>query len=428
MKRKSYVFGSLRRVAVVVLVIVLASCGGSGGGGDSTAVVDDAGFLAFSNFQAASVVIGQTDFVSNSSGVTAASFSGLFGNPVVDNGFLYLPDYSNSRVLGFNSIPTSNGASADFVLGQVDFSSFDYAVTQSGMGGPQSLSVDEGKLFITDYDFSRVTIYATVPITGPGSADVVVGQPDFTSDDMVVSSSGLDSPESAFAVAGKLIVADSFNNRVLIWNTVPTASGAAADIVLGQDDFISNAANDDDQDGSLDIEPTARTLNYPTGVWSDGTRLVVLDTDNNRVLIWNSFPTVNFTPADLVLGQGDFVHDAADDDNQDGTPDAEPSARTLDAPYDGVFCKNDQLFVADYDNNRILIWNTFPTSNFATADIVLGQFDFTGDASNDADQDGSDDGTPSAITLDSPIGIYVEGNKLIVADSGNNRYLIYEGL
>jgi len=33
-------------------------------------------------------------------------------------------------------------------------------------------------------------------------------------------------------------------------------------------------------------------------------------------------------------------------------------------PYDGVFSNGTQLFVDDQMNNRILVWNTFPTANF----------------------------------------------------------------
>ena len=32
-------------------------------------------------------------------------------------------------------------------------------------------------------------------------------------------------------------------------------------------------------------------FNYPTDVWSDGTRLFVVDQGNNRILGWNTFPT-----------------------------------------------------------------------------------------------------------------------------------------
>ncbi|MEO7523220.1 MAG: hypothetical protein ABIT58_03960 [Ferruginibacter sp.] len=37
-------------------------------------------------------------------------------------------------------------------------------------------------------------------------------------------------------------------------------------------------------------EASAATLLYPSGVWSDGIKLIVADAWNHRVLIWNSFP------------------------------------------------------------------------------------------------------------------------------------------
>ena len=42
----------------------------------------------------------------------------------IQNGKLYIADTQNHRVLIFNSIPTANGAAADVVLGQPDFSTF----------------------------------------------------------------------------------------------------------------------------------------------------------------------------------------------------------------------------------------------------------------------------------------------------------------
>ncbi len=45
----------------------------------------------------------------------------------------------------------------------------------------------------------------------------------------------------------------------------------------------------------------------PQGVWIQGSKLFVADTQNNRVLIWNTIPTQNNQPADVVLGQPDFT-------------------------------------------------------------------------------------------------------------------------
>ena len=212
------------------------------------------------------------------------------------------------------------------------------------------------------------------------------------------------------------------NNRVLIWNTIPASNNVAADIVLGQQDFTHCAVNDTNNDGATDAV-SASTLKYPAGVWTDGTRLVVSDFGNNRVLIWNSFPASHFTPADVVLGQSDFVKFAVNDDNQDGTNDMAATARTLNNPY-GVNSNGSQLYLADYGNSRVLIWNSFPSASFTPADVVLGQANFTNRRANDSNGDGMTD-TASARTLKAPSAVYTTGNQLIVTDNANHRVLIY---
>jgi hypothetical protein len=426
MKRTLKPYLRLFLTALAFSALALTGCGGgdngSSGGGNPP--------LTFVNNQAAGVVIGQADFSggnANRGGTVAANtLDSPFGNPVVYNGMLYLPDYNNARVLGFNSIPAANGASADFVIGQTDLVSavIPATPTASNMSGPQTLLVDSDKLFLVDYDLNRLTIYNSVPTAAtanPGTANLVVGQPDFT------TAAGLDPPtnasliipESAAVAGGKLIVTDSGNNRVLIWDPVPTANNAPATLVLGQPDVSSNAPNNDPTTPGT---PSARSLSNPTGVWSDGTRLVVADSDNNRVLIWNSFPSTNQAAADVVLGQQDFTGSNAN--NDPAAASGTPTARTLSFPY-AVFSKNGRIFLADQDNSRVLVWNSFPTLNQTPADVVLGQVDFSHNAAND-------DGTgvsslPTATRLAFPSGLYVNGGKLFVADGGNNRYLIYNG-
>jgi hypothetical protein len=125
-----------------------------------------------------------------------------------------------------------------------------------------------------------------------------------------------------------------------------------------------------------------------------------------------------------VLGQSAFDRFQSNDDDQDGLSGA-ASARTLSYPYFLAASPAGQLFVADLFNNRVLGWNSIPTSDFAPADIVLGQSDFTRYHCNDADQDGVSDG-PSAQTLCYPAGLHVIDDRLVVTDNQNYRYLIYQ--
>lgn len=388
--------------------------------------------LTLSSFQNASVVIGQTNFggaTANQGGAAGANtISSTYGNVAHHNGVLYISDYDNNRILGFNSVPAVNNQVADFVLGQPDFTTTTPGVTSTIFSGPQTVAIDDGKMFAASFNNHRVLIWNTVPASGGVAPDVVVGQADFTSNATGCTSTNLNEPQTLWAADGKLIVTDFANHRVLIWNSIPTINNQPADIVLGQQSFSNCAANDLNDDGTPDT-PSASTLRNPGGVWSDGTRLVVLDSSNNRVLIWNSFPTTNFTPADLVLGQSDFVHVTANDDDQNIVVDAPgnvSTARTMRFPFAGVYSNGEQLFIADNGNNRLLVWNTFPTSSFAPADVVLGQGDFVHTAQNDDNQDNVADASPTARTLGGPTGVNHVGTQLIVSDLNNNRVLIYD--
>jgi len=193
--------------------------------------------------------------------------------------------------------------------------------------------------------------------------------------------------------------------------------------VLGQNDFTT-CVNNNDGSGSSG-SPSAANLDYPSGAWSDGTRLVIVDSDNARVLIWKTFPTSNFQAADIVLGQNDFTCNVSDNDGTCAS--GSPSANNMNYPYIGVFSNGTQLFVTDDSNHRVMIWDTFPTTNFQAANVVLGQNDFTCDVS---DNDGSGtctSGSPSAQNLDAPDGVVQSGNQLIVTDRDNNRFLVYNG-
>lgn len=351
----------------------------------------------FNNGQAAAFVVGQPDFTSAGAGAGPAGLNFPQSNVHSSGGNLYIADNLNNRILVFNSIPASNGASADFAIGQPDLVTTTSGTSSTALDAPLNPVISSGRLFVADQNNSRVAIYNTVPATSPGTIDVVAGQPDKVSSGGSCTATGLDFPEAVWAAGNRMVVADTGNNRVLIWNSIPTVDNTPADLVLGSGSFtICNL-----------VAPSANSFDRPTGVWTDGTRLVVVDQTNSRVLIWNTFPTTNGQAADLVLGQTDFTSSGS---NQGGAA----SAGTLSFPFAGVFVDNDQLFIADNGNNRVLIWNRFPTTNGQAADQVLGQANFTDTSSS-----------TSQTTLDFPAGVFVSGTQLFISDVGNNRILIH---
>ncbi|MGB5965233.1 MAG: hypothetical protein WBF77_08755 [Sulfurimonadaceae bacterium] len=369
--------------------------------GDGFTVVNDS-----AHTHAASVVIGQPDFDSDTNRATAADSSSYpYGNPTVVDGMLYLPDTRNNRLVGHNVVPTSYPNAADFAIGQENLTDALAGNSAFQNFGMQTVTVTNGKLFVADWGNNRILIYNQRPISGPGKADVVVGQTDFGESGSDTKNNRLDSPESLYVTGNKLIVADSLNNRVLIWSSIPTISGAAADIVLGHSDFTTKFSN----------EVNASTLNFPTAVWSDGTQLFVLDAGNNRIMIWDSFPTSSNQKATTVLGQVDFVSNLSNQGNGNI-----PSATSLSfsGKGGGLYCNGSQLFVADNANNRILIWDNFPLTTGEAASGLIGQ--------NGFDRASSDyRATPADDSFSNPTGVYQFYNKLIVTDTDNNRYLIF---
>jgi hypothetical protein len=416
-------------VATAVLTLaVFISPVTSQAGDDSEVVASTDATISVSNFQAASVVIGQADFSGSMpdeglGSPAADSLSNGFGPAAVGpTGVLYLSDENNQRVLGFNEIPSSNGVDADFVLGQPNLTSSGEANGANQFGGPQSPVISGKELLVSDWYNSRILIWKKAPTTTQAPANFVVGQAKFGTRNGTCSAKGLDAPETISVGGGKLVVADSDNARVLIFKKIPKKNGQKANIVLGQNNFTTcvELNNGKGAPGA----PSAANFSYPAGVWTDGKRIVVTDEDESRVLIWTTFPKKNFQPADIVLGQPDFTSDV--ENNNGAGASGLPSAENMNMPYDGVFSNGTQLFVDDQNNNRILVWNTFPTANFTPADAVLGQPNFTcGVANNDGS--GCTSGAPSASNLNQPTGVFQSGSQLIVTD-GNARYLIYNGL
>ncbi|WP_423960417.1 hypothetical protein [Candidatus Binatus sp.] len=411
-----------------MLVITMFIAPMTHAGDDDSAVTSSPdATISLSNFQAAAVVIGQADFSGSmpnqgTGNAAADTISSGFGPAAVGpTGVLYLSDESNQRVLGFNGIPSSSDADADFVLGQPNLTSTGPANGANQFGGPQSPVISGKQLLVSDWYNSRVMIWKKAPTTTQVPANFVVGQVKFGPRNGACTAKGMNAPETISVAGGKLVVADSSNSRVLIFKKIPKKNGQKADIVLGQNNFKTCVTlnNGTGVSGS----PSNANFSYPAGVWTDGTRIVVTDEDESRVLIWTKFPTKNFQPANIVLGQPDFSSDVENNNGSGGS--GVPSAKNMNMPYDGVFSNGTQLFVDDQKNHRILVWNTFPTANFAPADVVIGQPDFNCGVSNN---DGTcHEGTASASNLSDPTGVVQVGNQLIVTD-GNARYLVYNGM
>lgn len=374
------------------------------------------------------VVIGQPDFRSNALNNTNRPSGSSFYGPraVLKFGSKWIVvDTFNNRVLiydgGLAGIPV--------VLGQP--SAISPAASNAGLPAPtastlyypRAVASDGTKLIVSDGSNNRVLIWNSIPTADFAPADVVLGQANFVSNSANQSLAGataatLSGPTGLAIINGNLLIADSNNHRVLIYSSIPTSNGASANLVIGQNALTNNSGN------AGNVLPTQNSLYSPTFLSTDGTRLVVADYRNNRVLIWNTVPAANGANADVVFGQADFTHNLCN-----GTalvngacpspiPNATPSGFAY--PYHAVF-GNGGLYAADYYNSRILFWNFVPTSGAAgPASGVIGQAGFNSRAANRGQS------APSANTFSYPLGLMVDGTDLWICD--NNRLIKYSPL
>ncbi|HYF03188.1 MAG TPA: T9SS type A sorting domain-containing protein, partial [Patescibacteria group bacterium] len=106
-------------------------------------------------------VLGQANFTSNSGATTQSGMSSPRDVAISPAGRLFVAMSSNNRVLIYNNAASkSNGANADNVLGQSNFTSGSSATTQSGMNSPYGVAITpDGKLFVAEASHHRVTMF-----------------------------------------------------------------------------------------------------------------------------------------------------------------------------------------------------------------------------------------------------------------------------
>ena len=220
-----------------------------------------------------------------------------------------------------------------------------------------------------------------------------------------VSASTLQYPSGVWSDGKVLAVADAWNHRILIWHKFPTQLGQPADVVIGQTDFSGNEPN---QQG-VGSTPTERSLYWPYGITSDGEHLWVADTGNRRVLYYDQIPVKNNAPADKVIGKDHF--NDRDYDNQHAI-----------WPYSVKLSKHGQLAITDTQYYRVLLWEHWEDAFSRPASVIIGQPDREANGQN---QFGL---FPRANTLNWCYDSCFNDNELWVADTGNSRLLQFEKL
>lgn len=392
------------------------------------------------NDPAADLVLGHSDFVTvtlpmtldptqknylvQPSGLAFDPKGRLFVVDDVDRVVVYVPPFASgqlaSRVMGVvpptQAQPTPPAISAS-TLGFVD---------SNGAHPPQGVYFVGSNPYVADTGYSRILGYAPFDQWAPEStafsppANIVIGQPDFFSgqpnrNQASANSNSLNQPITGTFAGTDMFVADSANNRILVFPQQTGGTFSTASRLLGQDDFFYNSVNL--------IE--GREFGFVSGGSAviDGTstppHLYVADPLNNRVLGFMDYRKVNAgVTADLVIGQPDFLTALVNWPTNNLT---QANNQGLCSPEGLAIDANSNLYVADGCNGRVLRFPApfvqAPTGAPPQANLVLGQPSFYGQPIKDLSQS----------TLSSAYGVTFDNEgDLVVSDVSSNRVLFFK--
>lgn len=186
-------------------------------------------------------------------------------------------------------------------------------------------------------------------------ADIVLGQSNFSSNSAGAGASGLASPFGVAidrrAVPNHVYIADTINNRVLGWrDATALGSGAPADLVIGQSNFIANLPGSGpgglsgpvglavDSKGNLYVAHQAGVYEYAAPYARGCTVASPCVAEAARMVIGTGPTSNNFSANTCVEPLGGYPIDAA----------------YICLPTGVALDSNDNLYVADSANNRVL--------------------------------------------------------------------------
>lgn len=304
----------------------------------------------------ATLVAGQPTFLADdpNRGEGVPNANGYFRPiaAVVTQGKLLVTDTLNHRVLR-QTISAAAVEPADGVLGQLNFRASGLNLLEGReVNFPSGMAFDYStnppRVYVADTGNNRVLGFRSVQrMRALEPADIVIGQPDFTTNVVNFPSGRAESPNQsglfnpwdvAVDAQGNLWVADSSNGRVLRFprpNFDNPVSLPEADLVLGQANFTTRNRT---ATQSTMISPTSVAISVVGSV-------VVSDREANRVLVFKQ-PLSGGMAATTVIGQQSFVDQGT---GAGGNRFNSPRGITIDAA--------NRLYVADTGNNRMQVFS-----------------------------------------------------------------------
>lgn len=348
--------------------------------------------LPYTTGMPATLALGQANLVSGGPGHGSRNLTFPYAAAFDSAGDLWVVDTADNRVLEYVP-PFSTGMSATLAVGQTSLSGWLSNTTRNGLWEPQGIAFDSsGDLWVADSTNNRILEF-TPPFHTGMNASLVLGQSIFLTRGSGTTATNLTHPTGlAFNGTGDLVVADTVNNRVLVFDP-PFKTGMSASLVIGQNTFTASGAATTSTNLSA---PRDVTVGPSGAIW-------VADSGNNRVL--------EFVPP---FSSGMRAHEVVGQNSS--TSRSTGAAWQLNDPVGLTFDTLGNLWVADIGNNEVIEWYVPPTVTNGTPMVVLGQSVVTGIGRS---------GT-TAVNLSSPTLPAVDrAGDMWVVDSGNSRVVEY---
>jgi uncharacterized protein (TIGR03437 family) len=424
--------------------------------------------LTFNNGKPADRIIGQLNQYSTAAygpGTARSTWMrGPSGLAVLD-GDLYVVDGGNNRVLRFRkpmSVPADQQNVPDMVIGQTSMTSRvvngpNGQITTKGIAFAGNNSTFTGaivfdrnkNLWLTDAGNARVLRFPYSSFSGNNvfgpDADMELGQLDYTSVQTTLvpgTDAGrriknqLNVPTAlAFDSTGRLYVgdynpSDPFNtSRVLVFEP-PFTPGKSASRIMGVFPVQAQGGPVPSQQAIF----SQRLADVQAIIPLPGTQgLALLDSAFHRILIFDAYEqwpdeNTSFSPvAKALFGHASGISGTTSTDNKsinsnDGNPQSSPS--TFSFP-EAAFFNNNELFVADTSNNRLIVL-PYQNGNFGPAYRLLGQDRYDSNSPNLIE--GREFQFFNGSSANAGLALDTTGDTphLYVADTFNHRVLGYK--
>jgi len=353
----------------LTLALLSSGCGGgtngSGGGQSNSATI---------NTFAGSGVSGYTG---DGGQATAAEINSPYGVSVDVHGNVYIADTLNSVV---RKVDTSGNITTVAGNGTQGFSGDGGPATSARLYSPTRAVADAGgNIYIADYYNSRIR---KVDTAGTITTFAGTGNQTFGGDGGPAAAADLNLPYSvAVDSSGNVFIMDTWNNRVRRVDssgTINTVVGTGFSGVLGDGGPATSAQLNEAEDIAVD---------------SHG-NLFIVDYGNSRIR--------------KVDTAGIIVTIAGNSNNGYSGDGGAATSATLNQPTGVAVAASGNVYIADFQNNRI---RKVDTSGTITTFAGTGTFSSLGDG-----------GPPTSAGLSNPMEVAVDANEHVyIADTQNMR-------